>query len=164
MIYIDTVSGTAESVVIPNQLHQTQTDEVTIMNIHLPIVKPTVYLLVVVFSIFSVLLPPARAALVPTAQAVSAKDTEQTRYQLRVLFDRADVQTQLEAWGVDPQEARARVDTLSDQEMENLSARMGQMPAGSSALGTIAVVSLIAFLVLLFTDIMGYTDIFPFTR
>ena len=41
---------------------------------------------------------------------------------------------------------------------------MGQMPAGGSALGTIAVVSLIAFLVLLFTDIMGYTDIFPFTR
>ncbi len=134
------------------------------MKTHLPIIKPTVYLLVVVFSMFSVLLPSAKAALVSTAHAVHAKDTEQTRSQLHVLFDRADVQTQLETWGVDPQEARARVDTLSDQELENLSLRMGQMPAGGSALGTIAVVSLIAFLVLLFTDIMGYTDIFPFTR
>jgi hypothetical protein len=109
-------------------------------------------------------LPSAKAALVPTAQAVDVTNTVQIRSQLHVLFDRADVQTQLEAWGVDPQEARARVDTLSDQELENLSLRMDQMPAGGDALATIAVVSLIAFLVLLYTDIMGYTDIFPFTR
>jgi hypothetical protein len=134
------------------------------MKTHLPIMKPTVYLLVVVFSLSSVLLPSAKAALVPTAQAVDVTNTAQIRSQLHVLFDRADVQTQLEAWGVDPQEARARVDTLSDQELENLSLRMDQMPAGGDALATIAVVSLIAFLVLLYTDIMGYTDIFPFTR
>ncbi len=129
-----------------------------------PIIKPTVYLLIVVFSLFSVLLPPAKAALVSTAQAVSAKDTEQTRSKLRVLFDREDVQTQLEAWGVDPQEARARIDTLSDHELKDLSARMDQMPAGGGALETIVVAVLIVFLVLLFTDIMGYTDVFPFTR
>ncbi len=129
-----------------------------------PIIKPTVYLLIVVFSLFSVLLPPAKAALVSTAQAVSAKDTEQTRSKLRVLFDREDVQTQLEAWGVDPQEARAIIDTLSDHELKDLSARMDQMPAGGGALETIVVAVLIVFLVLLFTDIMGYTDVFPFTR
>lgn len=129
-----------------------------------PIIKPTVYLLIVVFSLFSVLLPPAKAALVSTAQAVSAIDTEQTRSKLRVLFDREDVQTQLEAWGVDPQEARAIIDTLSDHELKDLSARMDQMPAGGGALETIVVAVLIVFLVLLFTDIMGYTDVFPFTR
>lgn len=129
-----------------------------------PITKPTVYLMVFVFSFFSVLLPPAKAALVSTTQAVSAIDNEQTRSQLRVLFDRADIQAQLEAWGIDPQEAQARVDTLSDHELGKLSGHMDQMPAGGSALGTIAIVALIAFLVLLFTDIMGYTDVFPFTR
>ena len=129
-----------------------------------PIIKPTVYLLIVVFSLFSVLLPPAKAALVSTAQAVSAQDTEQIRSKLRGLFDRKDVQTQLEAWGVDPQEARARIDTLSDHELKDLSARMDQMPAGGGALETIVVAVLIVFLVLLFTDIMGYTDVFPFTR
>ncbi len=134
------------------------------MKTHLSIMKPTIYLLVVVFSIFSVLLPPAKAALVPTAQAVSEIDTEQTRSQLHVLIDRGDVQAQLEVWGVDPQEARARVDSLSDQELENLSARMDKMPAGGGAIGTIVGAALIVFLVLLFTDIMGYTDVFPFTR
>jgi hypothetical protein len=134
------------------------------MKNHLPIMKPTVYLLVVVFSLFSVLLPPAKAALVPTAQAVSATDTEQTRSQLHALIDRADVQAQLEVWGVDPQEARARVDTLSDQELKNLSARMDQMPAGGGAVGIIVGAALIVFLVLLITDITGHTDVFPFTR
>ncbi len=134
------------------------------MKIHLSIMKPTVYLLVVVFSIFSVLLPPAKAALVPTAQAVSAIDTEQTRSQLHALIDRSDVQNQLEIWGVDPQEARARVNALSDQELEKLSARMDRMPAGGGAIGVIVGAALIVFLVLLFTDIMGYTDVFPFTR
>jgi hypothetical protein len=134
------------------------------MKIHLSIMKPTVYLLVVVFTIFSVLLPPARAALVPTAQAVSAIDTEQTRSQLHVLIDRADVQAQLEVWGVDPQEARARVDTLSDQELKNLSARMDQMPAGEGAIGIIVGAALVVILVLIITDIMGYTNVFTFTR
>ena len=132
--------------------------------INSPVIKPTVYLLIIVFSVFSVLLPPAKAALVSTAQAVSAKDTEQIRSELHVLFDRADVQAQLEAWGVDPQEARARVDTLSPHELETLSARMDQMPAGGGVLETIVVAVLIVFLVLLFTDIAGYTDVFPFTR
>ena len=134
------------------------------MKIHLSIMKPTVYLLVVVFTIFSVLLPPARAALVPTAQAVSAINTEQTRSQLHVLIDRADVQAQLEVWGVDPQEARARVDTLSDQELKNLSARMDQMPAGEGAIGIIVGAALVVILVLIITDIMGYTNVFTFTR
>ncbi len=129
-----------------------------------PVTKPTVYLLILVFGMSSALLTPARAALVSTAQVVSAKDHEQIRSQLHVLFDRADVQAQLETWGVDPQEARARVDTLSSHELENLSARMDKMPAGGGALETIVIAALIVFLVLLFTDIMGYTDVFPFTR
>jgi hypothetical protein len=130
----------------------------------LPFVKPTVYLLLVVFGCFSILLPPARAALVPTSRVAETPDGEQTRARLQTMLQRADVQRQLEAWGVDPLEAQKRVAALSDQELRTLAAQMDQLPAGGSTLGTIAVVSLIAFLVLLVTDIMGYTDIFPFTR
>ena len=38
------------------------------------------------------------------------------------------------------------------------------LPAGGDALGVILGVALIVFLVLLITDIMGYTDIFPFVK
>lgn len=129
-----------------------------------PFRQATVVLLVTVFSVVSVLLPAAKAALVPTDRVLSTAEGEETRDRLQAMLSRADVQAQLEAWGVDHREAQARVASLSDQELQTFSAHMEELPAGGSTLGTIAVVSLIAFLVLLVTDIMGYTDIFPFTR
>jgi hypothetical protein len=41
---------------------------------------------------------------------------------------------------------------------------MDELPAGRGDLATVAVVLLIAFLVILITDILGYTNIFTFTR
>lgn len=157
--------GSANVAANPCALPPTTTHEVSMMmKINRPIIKPVSYLLVFVFSFFSVLWAPAQAALVQTGQVLPMSDAEQTRARLQVMLERADVRAQLEAWGVDPQAAQARVDSLTPQELAELSARMDQLPAGGSTVGTIAVVSLIVFLVLLTTDIMGYTDIFPFTR
>ena len=128
------------------------------------VVKPVACLLTFVFCYFNVLWAPAQAALVTTAQTVQANENERIRAQLRVLLNRADVRNQLESWGVDPAEAQARVDTLTAAELEELATRMEALPAGSGGLAVVAVVLLIAFLVLLLTDIMGYTNIFTFTR
>ena len=128
------------------------------------VVKPVACLLTFVFCYFNVLWAPAQAALVTTAQTVQANENERTRAQLRVLLNRADVRNQLESWGVDPAEAQARVDTLTAAELEELATRMEALPAGSGGLAVVAVVLLIAFLVILLTDIMGYTNIFTFTR
>ena len=128
------------------------------------VVKPIACLLTFVFCYFNVLWAPAQAALVTTAQTVQANENERTRAQLRVLLNRADVRNQLESWGVDPAEAQARVDTLTAAELEELATRMEALPAGSGGLAVVAVVLLIAFLVILLTDIMGYTNIFTFTR
>ncbi len=128
------------------------------------VVKPIACLLTFVFCYFNVLWAPAQAALVTTAQTVQANENERIRAQLRVLLNRADVRNQLESWGVDPAEAQARVDTLTAAELEELATRMEALPAGSGGLAVVAVVLLIAFLVLLLTDIMGYTNIFTFTR
>jgi hypothetical protein len=128
------------------------------------VVKPIACLLTFVFCYFNVLWAPAQAALVTTAQTVQANENERIRAQLRVLLNRADVRNQLESWGVDPAEAQARVDTLTAAELEELATRMEALPAGSGGLAVVAVVLLIAFLVILLTDIMGYTNIFTFTR
>ena len=125
--------------------------------------RPVACLLIFVFCYFNVLWAPAQAALVNTAQVVQETAEEKTRDRLRVLLARADVRAHLEAWGVDPQEAQARVDTLTAAELDRLSARMDELPAGGS-LAVVAVVLLIAFLVILLTDIMGLTNIFTFTR
>ncbi len=128
------------------------------------VMKPIACLLTFVFCYFNILWAPAQAALVTTAQAVQSTEDEQTRARLHTLLDRSDVRAQLESWGVDPAEAQARVDTLTAEELEQLANRMDQLPAGGGGLAVVAVVLLVAFLVLLLTDIMGYTNIFTFTR
>jgi hypothetical protein len=66
--------------------------------------------------------------------------------------------------GIDVHEAMARIDALSDAEIIALADRMEQLPAGGSAFGTIVGAAVIVFIVLLITDIMGFTDIFPFVK
>ena len=100
---------------------------------------------------------PAYAGIVGTETVVAG--TQQR--QLAGVVQRADVQARLQALGVDSREVEARVAALSDEEAAQLAARLEELPAGGNdVLGVL----LIVFLVLLFTDIMGYTKIFPFTR
>ena len=80
------------------------------------------------------------------------------------MLGRDDIAQRLIAWGVDPDEARARVDTLNDAELAVLGDHLESMPAGGGALEVIVISLLVVFLVLLFTDIAGYTDVFPFVK
>jgi hypothetical protein len=62
--------------------------------------------------------------------------------------------------GVTPQAALERVAAMSDAEVAQLAGRIEQAPAGGDVLGILFTV----FIVLLVTDIMGFTKVFPFTR
>jgi len=100
---------------------------------------------------------PAFAGIVGTEAVITGVE----RGQIVNVLQRSEVQTRLQAMGVDPAQVQARVAALSDEEAAQLAARLDQLPAGGSDFLTVA---LIVFLVLLFTDIMGYTKICPFTR
>lgn len=89
---------------------------------------------------------------------------EEARQYVYGILAREDVRAVLITQGLDPDEARARVDSLTDSEVIRLADKIDQLPAGGDALGVILGVALIVFLVLLITDIMGYTDIFPFVK
>jgi hypothetical protein len=41
---------------------------------------------------------------------------------------------------------------------------MDELPSGGNGVGALVGAALIVFLVLLITDILGYTDIFPFVK
>lgn len=105
--------------------------------------------------ILSLALPlPAQSAMVATHETLD-------RERVLMLMERADVQAQLEAYGVSPAEVKARVAALTDAEAAELAASIDNLPAGGvSILGA----ALLVFLVLLLTDILGYTKVFPFTR
>src|SRR4051812_26188405 len=79
------------------------------------------------------------------------------------LIERSDVRAQLQSLGVNPADAKARVAALSDDEAAQLAARLDSLPAGADGGALIGAVVLI-FLVLLLTDILGFTHVFPFTK
>ena len=73
---------------------------------------------------------------------------------------RDDVRQAILGQGVSPQAAAERVAAMSDTEVAQLAGRVEQAPAGGDVLGILFTV----FIVLLVTDIMGLTKVFPFTR
>lgn len=103
---------------------------------------------------------PAVAGMVGTGEVIAQQQQTLERGQLLGALAQEDVRAQLVALGVDPEQAAARVAALSDEELQLLAAQMDEMPAGGSVLGVVVFI----FLVLLATDILGFTDIFPFVK
>ncbi|HKJ70231.1 MAG TPA: PA2779 family protein [Gammaproteobacteria bacterium] len=107
---------------------------------------------------------PARAGLVPTQDVVAKGAAAADRAQVKAYLARSDVQDQLRDLGIDPAEASARVGSLTDAEVQKVAARLDQRPAGGDALGTVVGAAVFIFIVLLITDIVGVTDVFPFVK
>ena len=98
------------------------------------------------------------AAMIGTEALLLNPDTSDARDQLRSFFDRKDVQSALTARGIDPDEAKARVDSLSDAEVMQIADKIDGLPAGGDFWGTFVFVLIIIFVTLLVLEIMGYTD------
>jgi hypothetical protein len=102
-------------------------------------------------------LTPAAPALIATEQAAAAQPG---RALLEQTLDRADVVAALQARGVSVEAARSRVAALTDAEAAQVAVQIDQAPAGGDVLGVIVTI----FVVLLITDILGFTKVYPFTR
>lgn len=105
----------------------------------------------------------AQGTLITTDQVAAVQSSAPGSHQARIasLLDRPEVQARLLERGVDVEEARLRVAALSDDEAQVLAERIDTLPAGGvDVLGALLVV----FIVLLITDILGYTKVFSFTR
>ena len=120
--------------------------------------------LTVVMFVLAGPLDAARAALITTEQAIAADAARHDRDRVTAFLARDDVREQMVALGVDPAEATERVASLSDAEVRQIAGRIDQLPAGQSAIGALLGAALFIFLVLLITDLLGLTDVFPFVR
>ncbi len=102
----------------------------------------------------------AQAALVTSEEALSTEAGTAHRERVTAFFSRDDVRQQLQAQGVSADDAIARVQAMSDAEAAQLADRVDRAPAGAGVVGVLFSV----FLILLVTDILGFTKVFPFTR
>lgn len=103
-------------------------------------------------------LSTAQAAMVGNAQILNHDPAHHMRDNLKQQVDRETVQQQLQAWGVHPDQIKSRIDSLTDDEVARIYQQIDGPRAGGDALGILLTI----FLVLVITDVIGATDIFPF--
>ena len=120
--------------------------------------------LTIAAALFVTSLPPgaARAGLVTTEQLVEAKSAATDRERLAAILMRDDVRAQMEALGVDRDEALARLASLSDQEVQQIAGQIDELPAGQNFLVGVLVIAGLVLIGLVVLDLLGVTDVFTF--
>ena len=121
-------------------------------------ISKRIFTTLVVFSFFTLgMQNVAVAGIVSSGEMVAAQQNQLDRDQLKTLMARENVREQLIDLGVDVDAAISRVDSMTDSEIQQLSATMDEMPAGSGFIEA----AVLAFLVLVVLEVTGVTDILP---
>jgi preprotein translocase subunit SecF len=63
------------------------------------------------------------------------------RVRIRAFVSRNDVMIQLQSYGISSEEARARVDSLTDQEIDLIASKLDQLPVGGDTYSTISTIA-----------------------
>lgn len=103
----------------------------------------------------------AQAEMLSTDAAISKYSALANRSVLLDEVRKADVREKIISLGVDPAEAEARLEALSDAEVASMVSQMDEDSAGA---GGIVGAFLTVFIILLVTDLLCLTKVFNFTR
>ena len=99
----------------------------------------------------------AGAGVISPEAAIEMQEREARIERINTVLARDSVQSRMIRLGVDPDVAAARVASLSDSELQQLEARMDELPAGAD--GALTVLGIV-LLVLLVLELVGVTDVF----
>ena len=102
-------------------------------------------------------LQTANAAIIPTDTAIEITDRQHQIDRVYDLLARDTVQSVLVDLGVDPADASARVQSLTDAELQTLENRLAELPAGG--VGFVEVVGIVA-IVLIVLELLHVTNFF----
>ncbi|MFO8151680.1 DUF6627 family protein [Thioalkalivibrio sp.] len=112
------------------------------------------------FALFATATTPIHASMLGTGSLIEAERSALDRERLLAQLEREEVREQLQTLGVHPEAAAERIARMTDAEIRMLSERLEELPAGAGLLG----VALFIVLLLVITDALGITDIFPFVH
>ena len=126
--------------------------------------KPVSLFLAIFMLVISMPYQSAIAAMISTEDMVTSARAAEARTSISELLAREEIQQALISRGIDPIEAQARVGSLSDGEAVRFAGMIDQLPAGGSTIAYIAGLAVLVFLILLVTDLLGLTNIFPFIK
>ncbi|MEJ2657086.1 MAG: PA2779 family protein [Desulfobacterales bacterium] len=134
------------------------------MNILRKKARPVSLLMAMLLFMLTVPYHTVFAEIIGTERVINRVRGQKARDCLNQILFRKDIQASLISQGIDPVEAKARIDSLSDTEVQNLYSQLKHLPAGGSDFGVVIGALLIVFIVLLVTDILGYTNVFTFVK
>ena len=120
--------------------------------------------MIMAFGVTILPIVPVSAALIDNDRVAEIQTVEGERAFVNEFMNRADVRKQFEAFGVNSDEAELRVAALSDAEVAQLAEQIKTSPAGQGAIGGIIGAVVLIFIVLLITDLLGFTSVFGFTN
>ena len=126
--------------------------------------RPVSLLLVISFCLLNFNVPKAQAQMVSTDAVIAGQQAVDQRTQVVEFLAREDVQQVMTQYGVDPVEAQQRVESLSNEEVANFASSIDQLPAGGDGVGAVVGAVVLIFLILLITDLLGLTHVFPFVN
>lgn len=114
--------------------------------------------LILSIALISISASNVQAAIISNDQIIYKTDQVSDKAALLQTIKRADVQTQLSSMGVSAVDIETRINQMTHEEIAQLNQHMAELPVGSGVLGTVVLI----FIVLVITDVIGATDIFPF--
>jgi len=91
-------------------------------------VVSTVTLLIVLGLAAAMLMPRAYADMIATESAQPAGD----RASVKAMLTRPEVVREMRKMGIPPEKAAARIDAMTDVEVNQLAGRLGALPAGGA--------------------------------
>ncbi len=103
------------------------------------------------------ILQTAGAAIISTETAIEMAERQSRIDYINEVLARESVQNTMVRYGVDPADASARVDALTDTELQTLAQQMEQLPAGGT--GVVEVIGIVA-IVLVILELLGVTNFF----
>lgn len=117
--------------------------------------QPVFFLMITLALLISIPYQSAVAALIGTETAMNSAKGVDVRERLQQYLAREDVRTALLAQGIDPAEAQARIESLTDSELSQIAGQIDKLPAAGDGLGLVIAVLIIILLVIVILKVAG---------
>jgi len=128
------------------------------------IAKPLSLFLIFSFILLDFTAITAKAGLIETEMVINTLQEEKSRSRITAFLNRQEILDVFSKQDIDPLQAKKRVASLTDQEVSEICKVLDQLPAGGDGVGAVVGAVVLIFFVLLITDLLGLTHVFPFVN
>ena len=126
-------------------------------------IRPASIFALILFLLISSFGQSAWAAMIGTEAVLESDRRQETRDYLHSLIAREQIQGILETQGISPREARARIDSLTDAEIDQIADRIADLPAAGDAWGFVIILGAVVIILFLIVEYTSDVKMFSWS-